>query len=390
MPLFGSFSIGRWFGFKVRIDYSWFLIFGLVVWTFSALTFPHQLRGLASTDYYAMGTAAALLLFLSVLLHELAHSVVARSRGVEVEGITLFIFGGVAQTKSEPQRPIDEFLITVVGPLTSLALAGLFWGAEIAADFYAWPAAVGAVAANIAILNLVLALFNLVPGFPLDGGRIFRSLVWQITGDLDRATRWATLGGRVFGYALMMYGFLLIFQGYFPNRGFSLNGAWMAIIGWFLARVAASSYHNFRMRAALAGVPVSQVMASHPVTMPGHISVQEAIDQFFMRRPYSAYPVMENDRVVGLLSVERVSDVEAAERGSTPVSSVMRPLEEIPTADESATLDDILPHMEPKTEGRALIVRDGQVLGILTLGDVSQGLRRVQILGTPLEHVEES
>jgi Zn-dependent protease len=384
MPLLGSFSIGRWFGFKVRIDYSWFIIFGLVVWTFSSYVFPAQLPRLATGEYYAMGTAAALLLFLSVLLHELAHSIVARSRGVEVEGITLFIFGGVAQTKSEAERPIDEFLITIVGPLTSLALAGAFWGADVVVDFFAWPAAVGAVAGYIGVLNLVLAVFNMVPGFPLDGGRIFRSLVWQVTGDLDKATRWATWAGRAFGYALVAFGLFSLLQ------GFLLNGMWMAFIGWFLANAAASSYRNFRMRAALSGVPVSQVMASNPVTIPARLSVQEAIDHFFMRRPYSAYPVVEDDRLIGLLSVERVSNVAAAERASTPVRAVLRPLDEIPTVNEDATLEDVLPHMEPKTEGRALIVRDGQVLGVITLGDVARWLRRAQLLGMPPTPGEES
>ena len=384
MPLFGSFSIGRWFGFKVRIDYSWFLIFGLVVWTFSSYVFPTQLPRLTTGEYYAMGTAAALLLFLSVLLHELAHSIVARSRGVQVEGITLFIFGGVAQTKSEAKRPIDEFLITVVGPLTSLALAGVFWGVDLAADFFAWPAAVGAVAAYIGVLNLVLALFNLVPGFPLDGGRIFRSLVWQVTGDLDKATRWATWAGRGFGYALVAFGLFSLLQ------GFLLNGMWMAFIGWFLANAAASSYRNFQMRAALAGVPVSQVMAYNPVTMPGDISIQEAIEQFFVRRPYSAYPVVENGRAAGLLSVERVSGVPEAERAATRVNAVMRPLDEVPTVAEDATLEDVLPDMDPKTNDRALVVRDGDLLGVLTLGDVAQWLHRAQLLKLPLKPGERS
>lgn len=377
MPLLGSFSIGRWFGFKIRIDYSWFLIFGLVVWTFSVFVFPGQLPGRDSVTYVVMGTTAALLLFLSVLLHELAHSIVARSRGVEVEGITLFIFGGVAQTKSEPERPIDEFLITVVGPLSSIGLAGLFWATDIAADFYAWPAEIGAVAGYIGFLNLVLALFNLVPGFPLDGGRIFRSLVWQVSGDLDKATRWATNAGRAFGYALVALGLWYLLQ------GFLLNGMWMAFIGWFLANAAAASYRHFRVRAALAEVPVSQVMAFQPIVMPSDLSVQDAIEQFFMRRPYSAYPVVEGGRLVGMLSVENVSDVSPAERAATPIRTVMRPVAEIPTAEEAAMVDEVLSHMEPKDEGRTLIVRDGQVVGVLTLGDVAQWVRRAQILGMP-------
>jgi Zn-dependent protease/CBS domain-containing protein len=344
--------------------------------------FPGQTPGRTGAEYLTMGTSAALLLFLSVLLHELAHSAVARSRGVQVEGITLFIFGGVAQTKSEAQRPIDEFLITVVGPITSLALAGLFWAVAVAADFYAWPAPVGAVAGYIGILNLVLAVFNMVPGFPLDGGRIFRSLVWQVSGDLDKATRWATYAGRAFGYALVAFGLLSLMQ------GFLLNGLWMAFIGWFLANAAAGSYRSFRMRASLARVHVSRVMAFRPVVIPEDVTIQEVVDEYFLRRPFGAYPVVAGEALVGLLSVDDASAVPAAERATTRVSAVMRPVADVPTATETDTLDEVLSHMEPKEEARTLILRDGQLVGIVTLGDVAQWVRRSELLGRPRDDVE--
>ncbi len=375
MPLFGSFSIGRWFGFKVRIDYSWFLIFGLVVWTFSAYVFPQQLPGREGWAYYAMGTIAAILLFLSVLLHELAHSAVARSRGMRVEGITLFIFGGVAQTRMEAKRPIDEFLVTAVGPLTSFGLAGVFWAGDVAADFLAWPAPIGAVSAYIALLNLVLAVFNLVPGFPLDGGRIFRSIMWQVTGDLAKATRWATRGGRAFGYILVAFGLVSLFQ------GFLINGLWMAFIGWFLANAAATSLRQFEIREVLSHVPVSRVMAHEPIVIPGDTPVQQAVDEFFLRRPFSAYPVVDGDRLIGMVAVDNVGEVPPDRRQSVRIEEIMRPVKDLPTVDEDATLDEVLSHMEPTDEGRTLVVRDGAVTGILTVGDIGQWIRRARELG---------
>ena len=235
MPLLGGFNIGRWFGFPVRIDYSWFVLIALIVWVFSTVEFPRQLPGYDGEAYLLMGVAAALFFFLSLLLHELAHSVVARSRGVHVQGITLFIFGGVAQTTTEAKRPVDEFLLTVVGPLASFTLAGIFWGLGALTDELGILPPAGQVSRYLGWLNFVLAVFNLLPGFPLDGGRIFRAAVWQATGDLRRATRWATAGGRAFGYVLIAAGAFLIM------RGPLISGLWLAFIGWFLASAAASS-----------------------------------------------------------------------------------------------------------------------------------------------------
>ena len=208
--MLGGFSIGRWFGFPIRIDYSWFLIAALVVWTFSSLEFPRQLPGYSNVVYLGMGVSGALFFFLSVLLHELSHSLVARRRGIEIEGITLFIFGGIAQAKEEAKRPLDEFLLTIAGPLCSVGLAGAFYALYLLTESVGWPNPIVAVFRFLALLNLVLAIFNMIPGFPLDGGRIFRSVMWAVTGDLERATRWATLGGRAFGYLLILFGLFQI------------------------------------------------------------------------------------------------------------------------------------------------------------------------------------
>ena len=249
--LMGGFRAGRFLGFRIRIDYSWFIVLALVTWTFARWEFPRDLPGLTAPAYLAMGLSGALLLFLSVLLHELAHSVVARSRGIEVAGITLFIFGGVAEMRQEPRRPLDEFLLTIVGPLSSLALAALFLGLA-----YLFPAlgseAAGLVAGTLASLNLVLAIFNMVPAFPLDGGRVLRSILWKATGSAGLATKWAAWIGRIFGWMLMAFGLYLFMI------GLQLAGVWGILLGWFLSSAAASAARQEALRSSLEGVTVGQ------------------------------------------------------------------------------------------------------------------------------------
>lgn len=372
--MLGGFGIGRWFGFPIRIDYSWFLVFALVVWTFGG-EFSRQLPGHGMPTYYGMSVAAGLLFFLSVLLHELAHSVVARSRGIEVEGITLFIFGGVAQTRMEARRAADEFLLTIAGPLSSLGLAAAFYGLALLGRALGWPETVSTVAAFLALLNLVLAVFNMVPGFPLDGGRIFRSVVWAITGDLERATRWATLGGRIFGYLLIAFGAVQLFY------GFLIAGLWSAFIGWFLANAASGSYRQFAVRRLLARVPVSRVMVTDPVAVSPDLPVQELIEEYFLRRPGGAYPVVEDGAVLGIVGVEEVADLKPAERQVKRVFHVMRSIADVPLARLDETLDEVVSRLSPGERDRALVVENGRLLGILTLDDVGDWLKRARELG---------
>ncbi|MFQ5888597.1 MAG: site-2 protease family protein [Gemmatimonadota bacterium] len=373
--MLGSFSIGRWFGFRIRIDYSWFVVFALVLWTFSAYEFPSRLPGQARVAYYLMGGAAAVLFFLSVLLHELSHSAVARARGIPVEGITLFIFGGVAQMRMEARRPADEFLLTAVGPLSSFLLAGLFFTLDVAVDFLAWPRPIGAVAAFLALLNLVLAVFNLIPAFPLDGGRLFRSAMWRLTGNLDTSTRWATLLGRGFGYLLLLTGFLAALQ------GLLLPGLWAGLLGWFIANAAGASYRQFVVRRALAGVRVEQVMFPDPLAVRADLTAAELADRYFLRWPFSAYPVVQDDRLVGLVSLDAVAELSPQARSSALVSELMRPAEEIQIVSPEETLDDVLARLEPADEGRVLVARDGELVGVLTLRDIGRWVERARRLG---------
>ncbi len=374
MPLFGGFRIGRWFGFPIRIDYSWFLVAALVVWTFSWSEFPRRLPNYGQATYLAMGTAAALLFFLSVLLHELGHAVVARARGITVESITLFIFGGIAQARDEPKRPLDEFLLTAAGPLTSLLLAGIFHGGRLAAEAASAPPPITTVFGFLALLNFVLAVFNMIPGFPLDGGRIFRSIAWAATGDLVRATRWATWGGRLFGGALIALGILGL------TRGDFLAGVWAGFIGWFLINAATTSYKHFELRQLLREIPVSRVMSPDPSQIDANLMLEQAISDYFMRGRQEAYPVQLDGVLIGVLELSRVAAVPVPLRATTHVSDVMRPTYELVAARPTDSLADVISRAEDGVMS-LLVIEDRRVVGMLDLGEIGTWARRMSRLG---------
>ncbi len=374
MPLLGGFRLGRWFGFPVRIDYSWFLVAALVVWTFSASEFPRLLRGYAGSTYLAMGVAAALLFFLSVLLHELAHAVVARTRGVTVESITLFVFGGIAQAREEAKRPLDEFLLTAAGPLSSLLIAGAFHAARLGAEAVGLSPPVSTVFGFLAFLNLILAVFNMIPGFPLDGGRIFRSIVWAATGDMARATRWATWGGRIFGGTLILTGLLLL------ASGSLLGGLWAAFIGWFLMNAATTSFRQFEYRRLLSRVPVWRVMTPEPRRIAADTTIERAISDHFLRGRDDAYPVDLNGIVLGLIDTTRAAGVPAPLRASTTVAQVMRPIYELASVGPGESLADALVGAEPGV-GSLLVLEDQRLVGLLDVREVGGWVQRMYRLG---------
>lgn len=231
-----DFRLGSTFGFEIRIDYSWFVLFGLILWSFSASVFPGALPGMSNVAYLLMGTMATVLFFASLLLHEISHALVARAKGIPVHGITLFIFGGVARTGTDAEGPGDEFQIAGIGPVTSLLLAGLFWAVVVWGERWGFDATVVAVAGYLALLNVVLAVFNLLPGFPLDGGRLLRAVLWKATGDLTKATLWATRAGRGLAWILIAIGVYEVLAGYVTS------GLWLVLIAWFLRDAATRSY----------------------------------------------------------------------------------------------------------------------------------------------------
>ena len=360
----GGFRAGRLLGFRIRIDYSWFVVLVLVTWTFASWQFPEDLPGRSRIAYLAMGFSGALLLFLSVLLHELAHSVVARSRGIAVEGITLFIFGGVAEMSREPDRALDEFLLTIVGPLSSLALAGGFVvAARLLGSLGVAPAAV--VAATLAMLNLVLAIFNMVPAFPLDGGRLLRAVLWRLTGDPYRATRWATWVGRGFGWLLIAYGFFLFV------RGIQFSGVWGMFLGWFLTSAATSAAQQNELKHSLQGVPVGRVVSGPAVFVPGERTVEELVDRYFLRYSATAFPVVRGRSLVGVVAVADVSRLSLDERASTTIFDLMRPIAQVPAVDADRPLVELVLTVRGGHHDRMMVIRDGEVLGALTSEDIS-------------------
>jgi Zn-dependent protease/predicted transcriptional regulator len=359
----GGFRAGRLLGFRIRIDYSWFVVLVLVTWTFASWQFPEDLPGLSRIAYLAMGLTGALLLFLSVLLHELAHSVVARSRGIAVEGITLFIFGGVAEMRQEPERALDEFLLTIVGPLSSLALAGVFVVlGRLFADLGVAPVAV--VAGTLGMLNLVLAIFNMVPAFPLDGGRVLRSVLWRITGDVYRATRWSTWVGRGFGWLLIAYGVFLFVS------GVQFAGVWGIFLGWFLSSAASSASEQNELKNFLTGVTVGRVIAGPAVFVPGERTAEELVEQYFMRYPATAFPVVRGRSLVGVVAVADVSSLSLDERAETPLYEIMRPIEEVPAVEADRPLVELVLAVRTGNHDRMMVIQHGEVLGALTAEDI--------------------
>lgn len=372
-----GFRLGSVLGFQIRIDHSWFIIFFLILWSLGAGFFPASVPGLSGGVYFAMGLIATLLFFVSLLAHELSHSVVARRKGIPVEGITLFLFGGVAQTRREADQPKDELLIAGVGPLVSAILGVLFLAAAWLVGRLGLGEPARAVASYLGFINFLLAAFNLLPGFPLDGGRLFRALAWMRTGDLTKATRWATTGGRWLGYGLIGLGILQTLA------GAVLGGLWLVFIGWFLRNAAEMSLRQHFLTGVLEGVTAQEVMTPEPESVDPRMSVQELVDEHFLRRRYQSFPVTEGGRVEGLITLEQVKKVPRERWSDTAVRDVMAPEgQQIVVAPEEP-LTEVLAKMRSSGTGRVLVTRGDRLLGIVSGSDVTNWARRVQELGGP-------
>jgi Zn-dependent protease/predicted transcriptional regulator len=379
-----DFRIGSIFGIEIRIDYSWFIIFFLIVWTL-VQQFSAAYPGMGQPVALVVGVVTTLLFFMSLLGHELSHSVVARMKGIEVAGITLFIFGGMAHTKMEASRPGDEFQIAGVGPLSSLIIAAVFYAIAVLGATAGWSPAILDMAGYLAFWNAILAIFNLLPGFPLDGGRLFRSAVWKFTGDLDKATRWATAGGKLLGYLLMGLGVLeLLPSAGLPDfiQGGLLNGVYLILIGWFLRNAAASAGRQQRVSSLLQQGRADEVMTRNPETVPPGLALDELVRGYFLRRRYEAFPVVDGDaRPLGVVSVDHVKNVPQSAWPMRTVRDVMAALDETMVVAPDAGMNAVLDAIRSSGARRALVVRDGRLEGVITASDVNAWLRRVQELG---------
>ncbi len=355
------------FGFAVRLDPSWFIM--AVLWTSSLATqsFPSMIKGLSPSFYWGMGVAGTLGLFFSVVVHELAHSLVARRFGIDMRGITLFIFGGVAEMGSEPPNPKAEFWVAAAGPAMSFAVGfgGLGLAALGRAGGWAGPAeAILAVIAYLSWANLVLAVFNLVPAFPLDGGRIFRSILWRWKGSLRWATQVSSQIGSGFGFLLIAGGMLLVIQG-------NWSGVYLGLLGLFVRNAAQSSYQQLLLRRAFEGEPVSRFMQADPVTVPRQIAVSQLVQEYVYRFHHKMYPVLDDGgRLIGCVTTRQVKDMPHEDWDRTTVGAVASPCSPDNTVGPDTDALEALSAMSRTRTSRLMVAEGDHLLGILTLKDL--------------------
>jgi Zn-dependent protease/CBS domain-containing protein len=371
----GSFKLGTIKGIQIRLHYTWLLAFFLIAWSLAQGYFPMADRSAEPGAYWLLGALGALLLFASVLVHELGHSLVAGTRGLRVDNITLFIFGGVSSITREPSTARDEFLIAVVGPVTSLVLAGVFWGI---ATLLPVGSSTSAVARYLGYTNLLLGLFNIVPGFPLDGGRVLRSIVWGLSGSMVTATRIASYVGQAVAFLLIAWGVIDVVSGDL------FGGLWIAFIGWFLNSGAEASRQEIKAQSALAGVPVSTIMQPSPDAVAPEVTVSEFVLEHALRRGQRALPVVSSGQLVGIMSITDAKHLRQEAWATTPVGDVMthRPLKTLgPDADLAAALQ----LMADADIHQVLIVREGAVVGMVNRADIMRYLHSGLASSTPAE-----
>ena len=369
-----GFRLGSIFGFEIRIDFSWFIIFLLILWSLSMGLFPAQFPQLSSLAHLLMGIVGAVLFFASLLAHELSHSLVARAKGIPVEGITLFIFGGVARIRMEAKTPGDEFQIAAAGPLMSLLLAVLFGLCTYLGYKATWSVAVTGVVSYLASINLILAIFNLLPGFPLDGGRLFRALVWKMTDNLMLATRVASIGGRILGVFIIFVGFLQLLGGNL------VGGFWFVLIGWFLSMTAVTTYQAELLRMSLEGAQAQHMMTRHPETVSPDLTLWELVDKFFLLRRYQAFPVVDHDQPLGIVTLNQVKEVPREQWVQHTVRDIMTPSEKGIVVRPQESMLTVLETMGESGIQRVLVADDGKLTGIITASDIMHWLRRARSL----------
>jgi Zn-dependent protease/CBS domain-containing protein len=360
-----SLTLGRIAGVRFGVNWSWLVVFALIVWTLATGIFPDTNEGLSDGTYIAMAIVAAFLFFGSLLAHELGHALQARREGMEIEGITLWLFGGVAKFKGMFPSAGAEFRIAIAGPLVSLVLGLAFalvaWGLGL-------PAAVDGVAFWLGYINLTLLVFNLLPALPLDGGRIFRSALWAVKGDFAWATHVAAAVGRGFGYLLIAGGIaMLIFQGAF-------SGAWLAFIGWFLLQAASAEDRFLLARQALRGLRVRDLVVREPVTARQDLTIAEFMDDIVWKNRHTTYPVTDNGHALGLLPFRRVAEVPRSEWETRKVSDCMVPADQVPVVSEDDELIDAAAELAESDIHRALVVDGDRFVGLLSATDIARAL----------------
>jgi Zn-dependent protease/CBS domain-containing protein len=361
----------RLVGIPISVDASWLIILALLSLSLANRFplmlheyFPLTSRGLPTYEYWVMGLITALAFFGCILLHELGHAIVARARGMRIQGITLFLFGGVAEITDEPPSPLTEFLMAIAGPAVSIVLAVLFWLLALLGYNMGWPHPVVIVCGYLAAINGLVIAFNLVPAFPLDGGRVLRSILWGATKDLRKATYWASQAGQVFAWVLIGWGILQFFDGNW------LGGVWMGLIGMFLNNAAQGGYQQVLIRQALKGEPVRRFMKRDPIAVPPSLDLDHWVEDYVYRYHHHAFPVVLDGSLVGLITTQDLNQVARDDWGKHTVGEVMmsdiRPI----CIGEDADAMAVLEKLQRTGASRLLVAEGDRLLGLISHRDL--------------------
>ena len=355
-------------GFEVRLDLSWFILAILITWSLAKGFFPLYFKDLPDSTYWLMGVAGTLGLFISIVLHELSHSLVARRYGIPMKGITLFIFGGVAEMDEEPPSPKAEFLMAVVGPVASIVIALLSYQIHILGKQYGLSVPVNGIFLYLGFINLALAIFNLLPGYPLDGGRMLRSALWYWKKDIRWATRISSQIGAAFGLGLILLGVVSFILGNF------IGGIWWVLIGFFLRNAAQISYQQLFIRKALEGEHVRRFMKTDLITVSDSMPINELVENYFYKHHFKMYPVLDNSKLIGCVTTHMVKGIPKEDWKIRKVGEIVSPCSDDNSVRADADAMDALSKMYRSGNSRLLVVEDGKLVGIITLKDMMKFL----------------
>jgi len=370
-----AFNLGKVFGIQFRLHYTWFIVFVLISVSLSWYYFPSLNLDLTPLAYWVIGIASSLLFFASVVAHELAHSLVARTNGIPVKSITLFIFGGIAQITREATKANAELKMAAAGPACSLVLGGLFGLLWLFSRGISEP--MGAMTLWLAQVNVILAVFNLIPGFPLDGGRVFRSILWRFTGNYKLSTRIATQVGQGVGYLFILGGISIMFL----LRGGWFSGLWLIFIGWFLRNTASSSYHQAQWREALREVSASQVMTPDCPVIPPNVTIDRLVQEYVFTSGCYFFLVTDEDGVKGILTLNNIKAVSRQNWDVTQVKEIMTPIDKVKVAHPNQDALSILEEMDENDINQMPVVSEGRVIGLITRDNLLRFLHTRSELG---------
>jgi Zn-dependent protease/CBS domain-containing protein len=384
--MFGKkYKLFKMLGFTVKVDLSWLIIAILIVWSLATGVFPNYFEAFEPAAYWILGVIGAVGLFLFIILHELSHSLAARKFGMDINEITLFVFGGVANIEEEPPSPKAEVLMALAGPGTSIVLGGIFWGLYSLALQAEWPAEIQAVLSYFWSINFILAGFNLVPAYPLDGGRVLRAIFWGTGKDIRKATKWASYAGSGFGFLLIFIGFTGIFAGGF------LSGIWWIFIGFFIHQSSRASYQRVLIQQTLRGEKVRRFMKTEVVTVSPAVSIERLVEDYVYKYHYKLFPIVSDGELEGFISTKDIKNLPREEWPNTPVRQLKTQWTEENTISPDDDATEAINKMYKSGNSRLMVVEDSKLAGILSIKDLLEFLNlKIDLEGSGMTRMKRN